>query len=121
MEEDGNSILFFTHIMSDLEKCADYITYIDEGQIIANTSHETFLDAYSSVKGSKEDLCEELIDKMISYDIDRNGFSGLIKTKDIGSDLGLEIKPANIEDIMVYHSKRRRPTMNCQAKKDESG
>jgi ABC-2 type transport system ATP-binding protein len=34
--EDGeHSILFSTHITSDLEKCADYITYINQGQILS--------------------------------------------------------------------------------------
>ena len=33
--EDGEiSILFSTHITSDLEKCADFITFIENGQII---------------------------------------------------------------------------------------
>ena len=36
--EDGqHSILFSTHITSDLEKCADLITYIKQGQILAST------------------------------------------------------------------------------------
>ena len=35
--EDGKtSILYSTHITSDLEKCADFITYIHEGEIVAS-------------------------------------------------------------------------------------
>ncbi|MEF9864727.1 MAG: ABC transporter ATP-binding protein, partial [Christensenellaceae bacterium] len=51
--EDGEkSILFSTHITSDLEKCADYITYIKNGEIIASDEKDQFIDSYRLVKGS---------------------------------------------------------------------
>ena len=39
----GISILFSTHITSDLDKCADQITYIKEGKIIASENKQAFL------------------------------------------------------------------------------
>ena len=42
------SILFSTHIISDLEKCADDITYIREGKIISSTDVKSFIDCYST-------------------------------------------------------------------------
>ena len=39
----GISILFSTHITSDLDKCADQITYIKDGQIIASENKQAFL------------------------------------------------------------------------------
>ena len=41
-EEDGVSILFSTHITSDLEKCADHITYIQNGRIFASQTKKDF-------------------------------------------------------------------------------
>jgi len=42
--EDGEkSILFSTHITSDLEKCADYITFINNGEIIESTSKDDLI------------------------------------------------------------------------------
>ncbi len=35
IEDGGHSILFSTHITTDLEKCADRIVYIRDGEIIA--------------------------------------------------------------------------------------
>ncbi|HEX2939054.1 MAG TPA: ABC transporter ATP-binding protein, partial [Ruminiclostridium sp.] len=50
--EDGEkSILFSTHITSDLEKCADFITYIKGGKIIAKTDKDSFLETYKLVNG----------------------------------------------------------------------
>ena len=63
---DGKrSILFSTHITSDLEKCADYITYIKDGKIIKSSDVCTFRDDYILVSGTKEKLSEELKDSLI--------------------------------------------------------
>ena len=43
LKEQGVSILFSTHITSDLEKCADDITYIAKGKLIASMPLEAFL------------------------------------------------------------------------------
>lgn len=42
----GVSILFSTHITSDLDKCADAITYIQKGQVIASQRTEDFVERY---------------------------------------------------------------------------
>ena len=39
----GISILFSTHITSDLDKCADQITYIKDGQIVASENKQAVL------------------------------------------------------------------------------
>ena len=43
LKEKGVSILFSTHITSDLEKCADDITYLAKGKMIASMPLKTFL------------------------------------------------------------------------------
>lgn len=48
LKKRGVCILFSTHIISDIEKCADDIMYIQNGHIIADCSKETF----------KQKLCE---------------------------------------------------------------
>jgi ABC-2 type transport system ATP-binding protein len=76
--EDGeHSILFSTHITSDLEKCADYITYIKQGQILASTDKESFRTGYISVAGKKDQLTEEAQGKIIGLHKHQLGFEGL--------------------------------------------
>ena len=48
------SILFSTHITSDLEKCADSITYIKEGKMVANAPKEDFLHSFDYLKKPDE-------------------------------------------------------------------
>ena len=43
LKEHGVTILFSTHITSDLEKCADNIIYISHGKIKADCSKEGFM------------------------------------------------------------------------------
>lgn len=103
--EDGqHSILFSTHIISDLEKCADYITYIKAGRIVCSTDSETFKDAYRLVSGESEDL-ERWRDKLIGYRAHAFGFTGLMRKADAEAAEGLKVAPADMESIMIYTEK----------------
>ena len=48
-------MFFSTHIVSDLEKCADDIIYISKGKIFASLPKEEFLRRYSGDGESLED------------------------------------------------------------------
>lgn len=107
MVEDGEkSILFSTHITSDLEKCADFITYIDEGELISSSTRDDFLSSYKIVKGTQNQLTEAVADTMIAVKNTSFGFSGLIKTQDMIPGSGLTVEPPTLEDIMIYHARR---------------
>lgn len=54
--QDGTrSILFSTHITSDLDKCADDITYIKNGKMIASASKEKFIQSFQHLKAPNEE------------------------------------------------------------------
>ena len=104
--EDGQkSILFSTHITSDLEKCADYITYIKNGQIIASDTKDDLINSFRLVKGSNDKL-EMIKQSLISHKTNSFGFSGLIKTENLASNTDLNISPPTLEEIMIYHEKK---------------
>ncbi len=106
--EDGErSILFSTQITSDLEKCADYIMYVKNGEIIANSEKDEFLDSYKIVKGTGPQFTEELRQTLIGYKKNSFGFSGLIKTEELARCKGLDASPADIESVMIYFEKER--------------
>ncbi len=46
VEDESNSILISSHISSDLEKIADYITFINDGKIILASSKDTLIYEY---------------------------------------------------------------------------
>lgn len=101
--EDGeHSILFSTHITSDLEKCADYITYIRGGRIAASTDLDSFKSEYRLVRGTRAQLTEPLVQKFIGARKNAFGFTALAKAEDAAAMEGLEIAPADLESIMIY-------------------
>ncbi len=101
--EDGeHSILFSTHITSDLEKCADYITYIRGGRIAASTDLDSFKSEYRLVRGTRAQLAEPLVQKFIGARKNAFGFTALAKAEDAAAMVGLEIAPADLESIMIY-------------------
>lgn len=50
VREEGVSILFSTHITSDLEKCADSLTYIRKGEALYSGPIKDFLGKYHVVR-----------------------------------------------------------------------
>ena len=103
--EDGeHSILFSTHIISDLEKCADYITYIKGGRIVVSTDADSFKDAYRHVSGEAEQL-ELFRDRLIGYRAHAFGFTGLMRAEDAERAEGLKVAAADMESIMIYTEK----------------
>ena len=107
--EDGkHSILFSTHITSDLEKCADYITYIKKGKILASNDKESFKASYIMVNGKKDQLTPELEEKVIGLHKHQLGFEGLLPAADkaVADSCGLECSTPSLEDIMVHVERR---------------
>lgn len=103
--EDGeHSILFSTHIISDLEKCADYITYIKGGRIVVSTDADSFKDAYRLVSGEAEQL-DRFRDRLIGCHAHAFGFTGLMRREDAERAEGLRVAPADMESIMIYTEK----------------
>jgi ABC-2 type transport system ATP-binding protein len=101
--EDGeHSILFSTHITSDLEKCADFITYIKDGAIIALSDKDSFLDAYRMINGSTDQLNNVLKANLIGLHQHKFGFEGMIKKSDLSLAKDVEVSPADLENIMIH-------------------
>ena len=50
MKTEGCAILFSTHITSDLDRCADDITYIQNGRVLQSADRETFLRSFDHLK-----------------------------------------------------------------------
>lgn len=60
LQAHGVTILFSTHITSDLERCADNIVYISRGEIRANLPRAEFLREF----GRPEESLEEVVLRM---------------------------------------------------------
>ncbi|HEY5561120.1 MAG TPA: ABC transporter ATP-binding protein [Clostridiaceae bacterium] len=100
---DGEKSVFFsTHITSDLDKIADYITLIHEGRIIESISADKLEEKYIFLSGSVEDL-KGLDNKFIGLRKGEIVFEGLIlrETANEFFKAMKGIKP-NIENLLTY-------------------
>ena len=105
--EDGeHSVLFSTHITGDLERAADYITYISYGELFFSGSKDEFVDMFRIVKGGNNERSAELNAKAVGIRTFSTGFEALVKTEDIRAFPTLNIEPATIEEIVVFTSKK---------------
>lgn len=105
MQDEDKSIFFSTHITSDLDKIADYITFIHQGEIILSKTKDELLEDYRIVKGSKEQLAKSR-DLYISVKENEFGYVALAKQgqevrRRLGDTVILE-RPV-LEDIMLFY------------------
>lgn len=108
MEDENVGMLISSHITSDLERIADYITYIKNGKIVFSMSIPELQDEYVMIKGNKNLLRE--IDRNIIYGLRETpyGFEGItreISKIESGVKKQLVIEKPSIEEIMVAVNK----------------
>jgi len=56
LQDEGKSVLFSTHITSDLDRIADYITFINRGEVACSLPRTELLDTWAIVRGDEPAL-----------------------------------------------------------------
>jgi len=108
MSGGNRGILFSTHITSDLEKIADYITFIDDGKILASQPTDDFLGKYFVVKGGLGILTEEQKKLLTGYREHSVGFDGLIERELLPSlPPSVIAEPGNLDEVIIRLAGRR--------------
>ena len=81
IQNEECSIFISTHITTDLEHIADYITFINNGKIILSKNREELLEEYGILKCSQEEF--EKIDKkdFIKYKKNKYQYDVLIENR----------------------------------------
>lgn len=103
MEDESHSILFSSHITSDLEKIADTITFIHKGEIVFSESKDVLLYEYGLWKGTAEQAKEIPAQAILGKRKSAFGVELLVNRKYASPAFTLE-KPT-IDDIMVFFVK----------------
>jgi len=105
IQDESKSILFSSHITTDIEQIADYITYILNGEIVFSKSKDEVFEQYALVKGGNELIDQDTRKSLIGVREGEFGFEGL--TQDINGSkklFGAEAvyDKATLEDIMFF-------------------
>lgn len=102
--DEGKTILFSTHITSDLEKCADHILYIRDGVLIADKSIHDFTEDWRLVEVQPDACSAEQLALLYGMRRGKNGCTALVHRKDI-EKLHLPVEKADLETVMVHLEK----------------
>lgn len=102
IQDENKAIFFSTHMVKDLEQVADYIAFLNEGELVFSDEKDAIIDRYAIVKGHKDDLNELDRSSIIGIKESSLGFEALLLNQSkLDDDLFVVEKPS-LEDIMYY-------------------
>lgn len=106
VQDEQHSVLISSHIISDLEKICDYITFIKNGEIIFTQEKYALTEKYGILRCTNADF--ENINKsaVIAFSQNSFGTDALVLKDEISGDYIID--KANVEDIMLYYMKEDR-------------
>ena len=105
MQDEEHSMLISSHITSDLEKIADYITFLKNGEIIFSENKDDLLYLYGILKCGKKE--RETLDSSCFVAERENAFEEEILIKDrkefIRRYPDCVVDPVSLEDIILFY------------------
>lgn len=106
-EEENHTILMSSHITSDLDKIADYIAYIHNGELLFVKNYDEVHENYGILNCNREMLEALDPDDVIAYRKETYSYKVMVKNRfEIQKNIkDLEIERASIEDVMLYYAK----------------
>ncbi len=102
IQDEHNSVLISSHILSDLEKACDYITFIHTGRVVFSEEKDELLEKYVIAKGSESEIDALDSDAVVGVRRGAFGCEALVR-RPAGEHLTHE--RASIEEIMLYYIK----------------
>ncbi len=97
IQDENKSVLFSTHITEDIEKIADYVTYLIDGQIVLSAPKDELLEKWKTIHIKSGYEIAEVNNKLIGIEKNYFGISGLT---DKYEELKNIIKPYMEKDII---------------------
>jgi len=108
---DGNRTIFFsTHITTDLDRIADYIAFIQKGELVFHQSSHDVFENYAIVKGRLDLLDRDTEEAFIQVHRAPIGFEALTDNMDKVNQIfedAVVMEQASLEDIMYYLKGRK--------------
>ena len=111
IQDEERSVFFSSHITSDIQKIADYVILIHQGQIIFEESKDDLIYNYGIIRCGKEKFAALSPD---DYIISREGklsVECLVRDREAARRKykNIVIDPASLEDIMLFYIKNDAP------------
>ena len=109
LQDERISVLFSTHITSDLERTADFVTFLQDGQVMFSRPKDEVVGSWGVVKGGRELLDEESRAFFEGVRVRALGFEALTSKIEPARQMfgdRVVIDQASLDDIMVLMGRR---------------
>ena len=104
--EGRASVLISTHVTSDLERLADFITYVRAGRVVLSATRDELAERWALVRGGPALLDEETRGLLAGYERSAHAVTGLTSDapalRRLLSGRDAVVERATLEDIMFY-------------------
>ncbi|MGN1020605.1 MAG: ABC transporter ATP-binding protein [Aristaeellaceae bacterium] len=104
LNREGATILFSTHITSDLDRVADDILYIQQGRLKAHAPLREFTGAYRGLTLGDGEYAAADKGLLIGPRREKEGWTALIRASEAGKVPG-RVTDANLETVMIHLEK----------------
>lgn len=101
--DESHSILMSSHIISDLEKCCDYIAFIHRGELIFCEEKDRLLEEYGTIRVSKERFAEIPGDAVLGKKVTPYGVEALVDKSRLSE--AFVVEHTALEDIILFLAK----------------
>jgi len=104
IQEGKVSILFSTHITSDLERIADYITFLNNGRVVFSETKDAAMERYALVRAPAAHIDRDTEELLVGYRISGDIVEGLThRSEEVARLFGRNavVEPASLDDIML--------------------
>ena len=111
LQDERKSIIFSTHITSDLERIADFVTCVNEGQILFSSPRDEILERWGVVKADREALRGEV--ELLLRGVRHGEYGCEALTDDIEAARAVlpseaVIEKASLDDVVVLLQSEKR-------------
>lgn len=107
MEDETHTILFSSHITSDLERLADYVSFLHKGKLLFSLPRDELLDTYGLMQFPEQKLRSIRTQDVIRFRRGTFGCEALIRDRYTARELypDFPVQPATLDEIMILYTK----------------
>lgn len=106
IQDERHSVFLSSHITGDLEKIADYVTFIHQGKILMSGEKDALLETYGLYSCTQQQLSELDPNAVVGYRNSEFGVTALVRR--CRTPGGLPVGNATLDDIMLYSIKGKK-------------
>ncbi|MFC6082107.1 ATP-binding cassette domain-containing protein [Sphaerisporangium aureirubrum] len=101
--DEGHSVLFSTHVTTDLDRIGDFVTLIHGGRVVRTGRKDEILDGYRVVRAGPDELIDLVGVELIGVKRSSTTAQALVRTEE--ADLlggGVLVEVPTLEEIAVH-------------------